>query len=185
MGREAEERWEPVQHDDKEEHVCFLLQLNSFMDMFQLRACRKKQHLLKSLFISFGISLVYARLDLFLNPKEKLNEVLFSKITFKGYELRACLLNVDFYGTAYERNSPEQKLELCHQKSYASWHGIMVYLPFRIFQTVSFGTSYWFFSLTSFLSLISLFMYLLLLKAQESWQPSKKNDPFLLVISEH
>lgn len=96
--------------------------------------------------------MVYARLGLFLDPKEKL------KITFKGYELRACLLNVDFYGTAYKMNSTELELEVCHQK-YVSWHGSMVYSLFRIFEKVSFGSYYGFFFLSaSALNLVSLFI---------------------------
>lgn len=63
-----------------------------------------------------------------------------------------------FYGTAYKMNSTELELEVCHQKSYASWHGSMVYSLFRIFEKVSIGTYYWLFSSARTLSLISLFI---------------------------
>lgn len=55
-------------------------------------------------------------------------------------------------------NSTELELEVCHQKSYASWHGSMVYSLFRIFEKVSFGTYYWLFSSASALNLIFLFI---------------------------
>lgn len=55
-------------------------------------------------------------------------------------------------------NSTELELEVCHQKSYASWHGSMIYSLFRIFEKVSFGTYYWLFSSASALNLIFLFI---------------------------
>lgn len=71
---------------------------------------------------------------------------------FKGYELRACLLNVGIYGTAYKMNSTELKLEVCHQKSYASWHDVFT---FQNISEGSFGTCYWLFSSASSLNLFN------------------------------
>lgn len=82
-------------------------------------------------------------------------------------------------------NSTELELEVCHQKSYASWHGSMVYSLFRIFEKVSFGTYYWLFSSARALNLISLFILFVTSKKYRTHGSPPKNDYFLLVILEH